>query len=128
MSTCFCIGPQNGEPYCPCRMRDMGIVKRNGRWVQPERDLGPAPMTIDTLNDNIDKIMKEIENKQCMSPEHNPPTHLYIPPGESYTHVCPACGKETVLRSPNITFSDEDYEDEPTSESLYEMATTLKIK
>ena len=22
MTACFCIGPQNGEPYCPCRMRE----------------------------------------------------------------------------------------------------------
>jgi hypothetical protein len=120
MSTCFCIGPQNGEPYCPCRMRDLGIVKRNGRWVQPEKDLGPIK--------DIHTKPFDAYTKQCASPEHNPPMHLYIPPGESYTHVCPACGKETVLKSPNITFSDEDYEDEPTSESLYEMATTLKIK
>lgn len=22
MNACFCIGPQNGEPYCPCQMRE----------------------------------------------------------------------------------------------------------
>jgi hypothetical protein len=21
MSTCYCMGPQNGEPLCPCQMR-----------------------------------------------------------------------------------------------------------
>ena len=21
MSGCFCMGPQNGEPFCPCKMR-----------------------------------------------------------------------------------------------------------
>jgi hypothetical protein len=21
MTTCFCLGPQNGEPLCPCQMR-----------------------------------------------------------------------------------------------------------
>lgn len=36
---CNCIGPQNGEPYCPCKMR--GVERRGGRWVEPERDLGP---------------------------------------------------------------------------------------
>ena len=36
---CFCVGPQNGEPLCPCRMRDVQI--RDGRYVLPERDLGP---------------------------------------------------------------------------------------
>jgi hypothetical protein len=39
---CFCIGPQNGEPYCPCQMRSLGIIQRDGRWVQPEKDLGPV--------------------------------------------------------------------------------------
>lgn len=23
MSQCFCMGPQNGEPFCPCKMRQM---------------------------------------------------------------------------------------------------------
>lgn len=40
---CMCIGPQNGEPYCPCKMRSRGVYKRDGRWVEPERDLGPIP-------------------------------------------------------------------------------------
>jgi len=37
---CNCIGPQNGQPRCPCMMRN--IIKRDGRWVQIEQDLGPA--------------------------------------------------------------------------------------
>lgn len=37
---CNCIGPQNGQPRCPCMM--VGIVERDGRWVQLERDLGPV--------------------------------------------------------------------------------------
>jgi len=36
---CNCVGPQNGEPACPCAMRR--LIKRNGRWVQPEVDMGP---------------------------------------------------------------------------------------
>ena len=42
---CNCIGPQPGEPFCPCMMRQRGIFRRNGRWIEPargERDLGPA--------------------------------------------------------------------------------------
>jgi len=23
MSGCFCVGPQNGEPMCPCKMEQM---------------------------------------------------------------------------------------------------------
>jgi hypothetical protein len=38
--SCNCIGPQNGQPRCPCMMR--GVFQRNGRWVQAEQDLGPV--------------------------------------------------------------------------------------
>lgn len=37
---CFCVGPQNGDPVCPCQMRQVNV--RNGRLVR-EIDLGPAP-------------------------------------------------------------------------------------
>lgn len=37
---CNCIGPQNGQPLCPCKMR--GVVVKNGRYVIPEQDLGPV--------------------------------------------------------------------------------------
>lgn len=40
VSPCYCVGPQRGEPLCPCAMR--GIVIKNGRYVRPEQDLGPA--------------------------------------------------------------------------------------
>jgi len=36
---CNCIGPQNGQPVCPCAMRSVTI--ENGRYVE-RRDLGPA--------------------------------------------------------------------------------------
>lgn len=42
---CNCIGPQNGQPYCPCTMAARKVFEHNGRWVEPargERDLGPA--------------------------------------------------------------------------------------
>lgn len=44
---CCCIGPQNGEPLCPCMMRSRGIYREDGHWIQPEKDLGPI-----TENDN----------------------------------------------------------------------------
>lgn len=31
-------------------------------------------------------------SRTCTHPEHNPPMHLYIPPGQGYRHVCPGCG------------------------------------
>lgn len=40
INACGCIGPQNGEPLCPCSMRNVQV--KNDRWVIPERDLGPV--------------------------------------------------------------------------------------
>lgn len=37
---CACMGPQNGEPLCPCAMR--GVIVRDGRYIVPERDIGPV--------------------------------------------------------------------------------------
>jgi hypothetical protein len=31
-TACGCVGPQNGEPQCPCRMR--GLRQLDGRWVE----------------------------------------------------------------------------------------------
>ena len=38
-SACFCTGPEDGQPLCPCMMRGVKIV--NGRYVKTE-DLGPV--------------------------------------------------------------------------------------
>jgi hypothetical protein len=38
----------------------------------------------------------------CTDPEHEPPSHLYIPPGYSYTHICPSCGRQVLLTPPVI--------------------------
>ncbi|MBY2986391.1 hypothetical protein [Rhizobium leguminosarum] len=40
MHPCNCVGPQRGEPLCPCMMR--GVTIEDGRYVQ-KGDLGPAP-------------------------------------------------------------------------------------
>lgn len=37
---CNCIGPQNGQPLCPCQMQGVQII--DGRYVRVT-DLGPAP-------------------------------------------------------------------------------------
>lgn len=37
--SCGCVGPQNGQPLCPCRMRSVKVV--DGRYVQVI-DHGPA--------------------------------------------------------------------------------------
>lgn len=42
--------------------------------------------------------------RPCLSPGHNPPTHLCIPYGMQYRHICPACGNETVMQSSEVYF------------------------
>lgn len=44
---CGCIGPQNGEPKCPCMMRN--VVQRDGHWIERERDLGPVRPSVPDL-------------------------------------------------------------------------------
>ena len=39
----------------------------------------------------------------CNHQEHNPPSHLYIPPGKGYRHICPACNNVIELIPPQIT-------------------------
>lgn len=34
----------------------------------------------------------------CRHPEHEPPSHMLIPPGKQYRHVCPGCGRKTIIR------------------------------
>ena len=36
----------------------------------------------------------EPPQKICLSPEHNPPSHLVQEPG-TYTYQCPSCGQKT---------------------------------
>ena len=40
MHACHCVGPQNGQPLCPCRMGSVSV--RDGRYVEVI-DHGPAP-------------------------------------------------------------------------------------
>ena len=35
----------------------------------------------------------------CQAPGPEPPMHMYVPPGKGYRHVCPTCGKVTILVS-----------------------------
>jgi hypothetical protein len=37
---CGCTGPREGEPVCPCQMKDVRVL--DGRYVRTV-DLGPAP-------------------------------------------------------------------------------------
>ena len=48
LTACNCIGPQQGFPKCPCMMR--GLIQRDGRWVEPEKDLGPVRSVLPDLS------------------------------------------------------------------------------
>lgn len=38
------------------------------------------------------------QRRACLSREHNPPSHIVLPPG-THTWVCPSCGQETTVRA-----------------------------
>lgn len=37
----------------------------------------------------------------CLHPDHNPPSHISLPPGE-YVHICPGCGEKRTFVVPNL--------------------------
>jgi pyruvate/2-oxoacid:ferredoxin oxidoreductase beta subunit len=41
----------------------------------------------------------DVKQTYCRHPEHLPPMHLVIPHGKLYRHICPGCGKTTIIRS-----------------------------
>ena len=40
----------------------------------------------------------------CKDTNHFAPSHIFIPDGKKYVHVCPSCGKEQTLVSPQVSF------------------------
>lgn len=56
--SCNCVGPQNGEPMCPCQMKQVSV--RDGRYVIKERDLGPV---VDSEY-NLTKIFDNAKRKK----------------------------------------------------------------
>lgn len=44
------------------------------------------------------------KSKQCKDPSHSPPSHICIPQGQGYRHVCPSCGNVIELIPPQISF------------------------
>ncbi len=39
----------------------------------------------------------------CLSPEHNPPTHVVLPAG-THVYLCPECKKSITIQVDSITF------------------------
>jgi hypothetical protein len=64
------------------------------------------------LSNGLNKPLPDSEKKSgffdlpqqdiCRDKEHNPPSHICIPQGKGYRHVCPSCGKETVIIPPQV--------------------------
>lgn len=40
----------------------------------------------------------------CKHPQHEPPSHLYIPLGKGYRHKCPNCSRVSTLIPPQVTY------------------------
>lgn len=56
------------------------------------------------LQERANGGLKKIEEfKPCLSPEHQPPSHIVLSPGK-YEYTCPACGEKTVFTVPSITW------------------------
>lgn len=49
----------------------------------------------------------DLPGNKCTHPGHEPPTHLHIPQGKGYKHVCPGCGNTKVLVAPQVSFEDK---------------------
>ena len=43
------------------------------------------------------------QKRGCSHPSHNPPTHIVIPQGKGYRHVCPQCGHRVDIVPPQVT-------------------------
>ena len=44
------------------------------------------------------------QDRTCKDKSHEPPTHIHIPQGKGYRHICPSCGKVTELIPSQISF------------------------
>lgn len=41
---------------------------------------------------------------RCLDQEHSPPSHIYIPVGKRYRHVCPTCRNVQYVYSSDVMF------------------------
>jgi len=75
---CNCVGPQNGEPLCPCRMRN--VARKDGRWVEV-RDLGP------TQGRTFEEFAREVKGRAGLNPDPQVRmTHMGLDGGFSDHH------------------------------------------
>ncbi len=88
---CNCIGPQNGEPLCPCLMRN--VIERDGRYIKREQDLGPV-------------------RKPMVTPIPSSVTQGCIcPPGAEKTCQGPTCPRKPITSAISIVRNDGCHND-----------------
>ena len=59
----------------------------------------------DMLNEKERSHFEDIEKEMiCKDLGHNPPSHVHIPQGKRYIHVCPSCGNRIVITPQQISF------------------------
>jgi hypothetical protein len=60
MSTCYCMGPQNGEPLCPCQMRAARQhlnVPTAPPWLRTQRSSGrPHLQSVDRMPEGLARL------------------------------------------------------------------------
>lgn len=71
-----------------------------------ESEDGGGPKKNSGFEDDFDHIYSG--SPLCKHPNHQPPSHLVIPAGKKYRHVCPGCGREVVIRSHEYFNSSEN--------------------
>ena len=113
-------------PYCICGKSDYYHCDAGGDRCGELKHSGYHLDNKDNLVINLEPIIKKLYNTkdiymnqtndkqsgffdlpketQCTHPGHNPPSHLHIPPGKGYKHVCPECGKTTTIIPTQISF------------------------
>lgn len=82
-----------------------GACMRNGGFCPNSNYHGPRPYGTGDFPEVGDPPPTPWRSRPmpCIHPQHNPPGHLFIPPGCSFTHVCPGCGASYTLTNPIVT-------------------------
>ena len=51
-----------------------------------------------------ERVSRECEfPPPCVDTQHNPPMHLWIPPGKQFTHKCPSCGAKMTIKGQRLS-------------------------
>ena len=91
-------GCNNGQCFCTGACHE--IIGWKDKNTSPFNRLpnGDLPKDEESHFEDIE------ETKMCSHVGHNPPTHLHIPQGKRYIHICPGCKSRMVIQPSQITF------------------------